>query len=390
MNRLRWHRHLLSRLVALALFALALWTIPHRWCARDAQRWYHGEAALQQQLVRGLERQLATPLDRGSFRTGSAQFDGEWLFGTYQMAMLGLGQAALEHPEWRSQHVALMNRCVERLLSPEVRAFDREMWRNDPLDTLQTNAHHAAFLGYFNIALGLLRQLDPQTPHAALHNRITATLVRRIEASPTLLLQSYPNEVYPVDNCAVIGSIGLDSRVTGTDRRALLERWSAQCRQRYIHQPTGLLYQCVHPETGEPADEPRGSGTTLGLYFLSFADPQLSRELYQAARTHLADTLFGFGVVREYCRGYSGSGDIDSGPIILGYSISATGFLIAGSRMFDDPEQFRRLTSMAHLFGAPLVRDGRREYVTGGPLGNAIMLAMLTAQKPVTPPGATR
>jgi hypothetical protein len=147
-----------------------------------------------------------------------------------------------------------------------------------------------------------------------------------------------------------------------------------------VDQQTGLLIQCVVPETGEPADEPRGSGTALGGYFLSFADRELSRELYTAAGRQLAGRILRFGVVREYPRGVTGRGDIDSGPILFGYGLSATGFMIAGSRIHNDAAWFTRLTSTAYLYGAPLRHGDRREYVTGGPLGNAIMLAMLTAR----------
>jgi hypothetical protein len=95
----------------------------------------------------------------------------------------------------------------------------------------------------------------------------------------------------------------------------------------------------------------------------------------------LADTVCGFGVTREYPRQVTGGhGDIDSGPVVFGCGLSATGFMIAGSRLCGDADWYRRLTSAAYLFGAPLRRGNSREYVTGGPLGNAIMFAMLTAQ----------
>lgn len=365
---------------SLAAFLLPLWFIPHRWCERDSAAWFRGDEQRQAQLARGVERLVTNPLGRAHFKTGSEQFNGEWLFGTYLMAGFGFGQTALEHPQRRARHLALMEHCIERILADDVRAFDREMWRNDPLDTLDrdTGHDHAAYLGYFNLLLSFHHQLDPNSRFAPLNDRITAALVRRLERSRTLLLLSYPAETYPVDNAAVIASIALH----GPQHRPLVEQWIARCRKDYLDPQTGLLIQAVEPHSGAAADSPRGSGTALAAYFLSFADLPLSRDLYRAAQTHLADTVFGFGVVREYprhCRG--GRGDIDSGPVILGYSISATGFLIAGSRIHGDADEFARLTSTAHLFGAPFRRAGRREYVTGGPLGNAILFAMLTARR---------
>ena len=42
----------------------------------------------------------------------------------------------------------------------------------------------------------------------------------------------------------------------------------------------------------------------------------------------LADSVLGFGAVYEYPVAYRkvGRGDIDSGPLVLGYAVSATGF----------------------------------------------------------------
>jgi len=377
MNPMPWTKRLAAWAAGLAAFLLPLWFVPHRWCERDSAAWFRGDEQLQAQLASGVERLVTNPLARAHFKTGSAQFNGEWLFGTYLMAGFGFGQTALEHPQWRARHLPLMELCIERILTGDVRAFDREMWRNDPLDTLDrdTGHDHAAYLGYFNLLLSFHRQLDPNSKFAPLNDRITTALVRRVERSPTMLLQSYPAEVYPVDNAAVIASIG-------PQHRPLVEKWIARCRECYLDSKTGLLIQAVEPHSGAAADSPRGSGTALAAYFLSFADPRLSRDLYRAAQTHLADTVFGFGVVREYprhCR--EAGGDIDSGPVILGYSVSATGFLIAGSRIHGDSEEFARLTATAHLFGAPLQRADRREYVTGGPLGNAILFAMLTARR---------
>jgi hypothetical protein len=84
--------------------------------------------------------------------------------------------------------------------------------------------------------------------------------------------------------------------------------------------------------------------------------------------------------VREYPKWIKGGdGDIDSGPIVMGFGVSPTGFHLAGCRLYGHRETFRHLYASAHFAGSPLDRGDRREYVTGGPLGNAILFAMVTA-----------
>jgi hypothetical protein len=370
----------MRRIVALLLLIVGIWLLPHRWCGRNAGAWYDGDRPSQTKLAAGVENWIAAELSKQDFSTGSARFDGEWLFGTYMMAGMGFGQMAVEHPQLRQHHVELMETCIAQMKTPDVQAFDQDVWGEGPLATLDGDQHHAAYLGYFNLLLSLHRSLKPQSEFAKLNDDITAALVRRVERSPLMLLETYPDEVYPVDNCAVIASIALYDKATGADHQLLIERWKRTCRSDWIDARTGLLFQAMQKGTQEPADAPRGSGTCLGAYFLSFADSELSDELHEAAKRQLAGTLLGFGVVREYPASVrAGQGDIDSGPLIFGYSISATGFCLSGCRIHGDRDYYRRLFATSYLFGAPLDRGDGRKYVSGGPLGDAMMFAMLTA-----------
>jgi hypothetical protein len=200
------------------------------------------------------------------------------------------------------------------------------------------------------------------------------------------LLQTYPGEVYPVDNCAVIASVGLHNKVVRGTNGPLVAEWVTRCRRQYLDPKTGLLIQAVEQDTGKRIDEPRGSGSALGLYFLSFMDRELAGDLFRSLKRELAETVLGFGAVREYPRGTEGgAGDIDSGPVLFGYGVSPTGFALAGCRIFGDQPYFERLYAAAHLVGAPRDRDGVRHFVTGGPIGDTILFAMLTAQPAARP-----
>jgi len=158
-----------------------------------------------------------------------------------------------------------------------------------------------------------------------------------------------------------------------------LQGWRARFES--LRDPnTGLLIQSVHFETGQTIDGPRGSGTALATYFLSFVYDDQSRALYDAMRGTMRQNLLGFAAMREYPPGVEGRGDIDSGPVLLGVSISATGFSLAGARIHDDPETFAALWSTAYLFGAPVDHEDTRHFALGGPLGDALIFALVTAR----------
>ena len=349
-------------------------------CRRGGDAAWEGDVETHRALAAGVARFTDGELGREDFTTGSALFDGEWLFGTHMMAGMGFGQTALAHPALRDAHAPRVARAIDALLDPAVRAYDTERHGGeDALATLEAGEGHVAYLGYMGLVLGMHRLLEPDGRHAALHDQVAAALARRLARSPTGLVETYPGEVYPVDNLAAFGALGLHARATGADHDALLERFAARLRRDYVDPETGLLVQATTPD-GRRADAPRGSGTALGAHFASFADAALSRELHDALRAELARHHFGFGTVREYPEGTAGRGDIDSGPIVLGAGLSATGFSLAGARIHGDEAHFRAVHATATLWGAPRRFGERAEWVAGGPLGNAILFAMVTAR----------
>ncbi len=357
-----------------------MFVAPHLWSARRAEAWLVGDLQTEERLARGVDHWTemnASP----RIASGHSVIDGEWAFATYQMAVLGDAQMALEHPEVRSRSVERIHACLKKLLLPRMRAFDTKLWGEDAIASLDGDHGHAGYLGYLNLSLSYARLIDPDGPYAAISDRITAALVRRLERAPTLMLETYPRDVFPPDNTAVVGSIGLYDRATGADHSALLKRWTDRVRRDYRDPKTGLLYQHLRTD-GRPDAPGRGSGTTLGVYFLSFLNDTISDELWAATTRELNAPLAGFGAEREYRVGTSGRGDVDSGPLILGRSPVATGFALAGARLHGDRERFRHLFATAELFGAPTEQSDRQNYVYGGPVGDAIMFAMLTAQPP--------
>ncbi len=355
--------------------------LPRSLVGREADALFDGDAAAQDALARAVAADVVRDTGVGSFHTGSERFDGEWALVTSQMAALGLSQVILAHPELRARYLPSLRLAVDHVLRPQTFAFATQAWGVSPLDHLDDDGGHA-YLGYVALAVGALRAVDPSTPRAALHDRLVAALARRLERSPSGAIETYPGESYPCDLATVVGAIGQHARLTNTDRRALLSRMATVYRSRWIDPSSGYLAQSVVPSTGEPASPGRGSGTALSSYFLSFADPSLSRALGNAVARTGTRSLAGFGAVREYAPGSPGGGDVDSGPVVFGVSVSATGFALASARQLGDRDRFAALYRTAALFGVPVARGDGRAFVAGGPLGNAIMLAMLTARSP--------
>lgn len=367
-------------LVALLAFVLGFATVPHRVCEREADEWLAGDARRQDALAAGVARWTHEELTATSFATGSSRFDGEWLFGTYVMAAIGFGQVALARPETRAENIARLEHCLDMLETERLRAFDRAAWNEDAIDGLDNDeSGHVAYLGYVSVPYAIHRLLAPASRFAAREAAILAALERRVARSPIGFVATYPNEVYPVDNATVLAALALHERATGatTPARARL----AEALRAALDPDSGLLYQSVDPRTAAPRDGPRASGSALAATLLAYADVDLSHQVFRALAKGQFRTVLGFGAMMEHPLSRQGKADIDSGPVVLGFGVSATGFSLGASRAHGDRETFKALYATAHLFGTPFDEDGTRTYATGGPIGDAILFAMLTSPR---------
>lgn len=354
--------------------------------------WVAREPAAMAKFDRNVDRIARHRWRAEAFQTGSALFDGEWLFGNYLMAGIGSAQAQLRLPPAARDPrvVERIHVCIAQIIDPVCTRFTAAKWGGEPLETLDNDRmHHAAYLGYLNILLGLTRELDPHGPYADLHDRVTAALVRRLRTSPGMVLQTYPGEAYPCDIAASVGSIALYDRVVGPDaegRRAAVVRDAvAVYRKHFLDPATGLVYQAVSPATRKPTDHPRGSGSALTALFMAYTDDDLSQDILAAIKQHLLVQLGPAAAVREYTTAVpDGPPDIDSGEILPGgLGTSATGFTVGVAAAQGDAELVSALLQTSYIFGGPVIEAGDRfVYRNGYPLSNAIMYAMLTWAPP--------
>jgi hypothetical protein len=355
---------------------MAILILPRQLCGRGAEGQFSGELGEQRALADKVSRAI---LARAQRAPHVERRDGQAEVARYQMAILGLGQIVREHPELRDAYLPAMREAAARLADPRTLGYARRRWGENGLVAMSPTDGHA-YLGYINLALGMLRSIDPDTPYAGLNDRLTAALADRLDASRTGLIETYPGETWPPDVAAVAGSIGLHATVTGTDHTALLARWSARFARCAVS-TSGYLVQRVNSGTCTPRDAPRGSGTALASYFIGFADPALSWRLFEAMRDRGRITRLGFGGVREYLGDAGGKGDLNSGPILFGASVGATGYALAAARAHGDADFFRELYRSATLGRHALGVESTQRWLPDPGIGDALLLAMMTANR---------
>lgn len=358
--------------VAAVVLVAALAIVPRHVCSRDVDGYYDGRSPE----VRALASHVAKALDAGArpsaHHTGSVHMDGEWAYVSVMMSVIGLTRAAYGD---RSFERAARERGSALLASEGLLGFGTRAWGHHYRDA---EVGHA-YLGWGALALGHARELDPGFPEAAAHDAMIALLRRSLDESPHGVFETFPSVTFPPDVAVAIGAVALHDRLTGGHHDVLVKRAVKRFIDGFVDPKSGFVWQQADPTTGAGRDTPRGSGTAISAYALSFADDAAAAKLRAALHAYTS-RLAGFEAVREYGDGRFGLGDIDSGPVLLGVSVAATGFSLASARQACDRDWFRGLARTMHMFGVPWRDGGDARYLTGGALGNAVLLAMLTAE----------
>jgi hypothetical protein len=98
--------------------------------------------------------------------------------------------------------------------------------------------------------------------------------------------------------------------------------------------------------------------------------------------------------VREYSAGTDGTGDVDSGPLLLGISLPATVVTLGAARVQGDARLAGALASYGDFAGLPVDTPWTRRYAFGVlPIGDAFLAWSKTARPlvaaaPAPPPSA--
>lgn len=297
-------------------------------------------------------------------------FHGEWKLMSLSWTATATTNLAFRDPTTRGERAAQLERWAARILAPDMRDYETQQWGTDAFDTLDRAEGHAGYLGHVALTLDAACLLGAKRDES-LHARIIESLARRIGASPQGLIETYPNEIYVADNVVVMAGIAQYDACVGEPLHAeLIRDWVEKLRTNWVDPHTGVLVFAP----GQPS---RGSGAAWNSFYLPFIDEALAAEQSREMWATFGDAALGGWLVgiREWPEGEGGGGDVDSGPLIMGISPSATGFAL-GDLTLRGVER-KGVLRIAELTGITL--GGR--YVTAPLVGDAIVLAARTATR---------
>jgi hypothetical protein len=275
------------------------------------------------------------------------------------------------------------------------------------LENLKVYRNHATYLGQYNLALGCYRLIGGDDRFADEHKAVSDALHEALVKARGRPLWSLPGLCWPFDTIPCLLSLRLYDRCTGVDRTSvLIKRHLEWVKRHATDSTTGLPYSRIDLRSGRALERPRGCELSWRICLMAQIDEAAARPLY---RSYVKSFWLDRGVIAgfaEWPGGRSGRQDRDSGPILLGVGMSASGFgLGAATAMADAPRAERLCAQLAEfrtllegmIRRSPASRrrltmggviDPRSTYSTGFLFGDACLFYAITWRR--WPPGPPR
>lgn len=302
-----------------------------------------------------------------------------FLYVLYGLAHVELGQAAA--PADRAEHAREAAWALAQLETPAGRA---------PFSERLTPAYGVFYQGWTNWLRGGVLGLRPDPALRAGFESASAALAAAFDASASPYLAAYPGQAWPVDSTVAIASLRLHDKLLPPRYGGTVARWLAGVRQR-LDPATGLLPHLVDVTTGAPASVARGTSQSIIQRFLVDIDPAFARAQYLRFRSLFVVRPLRLGpAVREYPAGTDGPADVDSGPLPLGVSLSATTVTLGAAAVQGDARLAGALANYGELLGVPVSTPWSKRYAAGAvPIGDAFLAWSKTARPWVSDPPAS-
>jgi hypothetical protein len=337
--------------------------------------------------IKYLERTINEPLhkDAAIMRIGK-ESSLEFMLFSYAYSSYALTNIAVRDSTYKDRAVDLIKESITKVL-------DRRLYSPYYIDTTLTHLdsipdYSVLYLGHLNLMIGCYRLLSDDESFNTLNDKISESLYRRYNDTEFMNLESYASAIWVPDNTVAIASLKLHGVNTGSGYDSICSQWVDYAKEHYIDEDTGVLYSTIDPVTGNAKEEPRGSMLGWSIMFIYQFDSEFAIELYNNYKKHFSNNLLVFRLFSERYNNMSiNPGDIDSGPVILGYSIPANEFALGGAVLAGDYRTAKKIERLISLGANTIERKGEKRYklrfidMNISPMAEALVLHSLTMTK---------
>ena len=312
------------------------------------------------------------------------QFQGEWALYSCSMLSAALVNTTLIYKEEQEENIARIDILIKIVMSPELRAYDRERWGEDPLESLEGDNSHVSYISHLAWMIAGYKQIGGGNKYDELFHKLCETMNRRILESPNMNLPTYPGEcVYVPDMLVAIIALSLYSQQNNGEYYSTVSNWLFEAKNHWRDPQTQLISSFLpDAKEGMYGEAPiKGSYTALSCYYLTFVDKEFARSQYEMLKKYFLKRLPMTGFKEYHDRSCWLGMDIDAGPIVCNLSPTGTAFAVGSVTFFEDWELRQKLLKTGEIAGTTWHAKGKSHYLLADMalIGEAIMLAMRTA-----------
>lgn len=203
--------------------------------------------------------------------------------------------------------------------------------------SLRPGVNQAVYLGWLMLGFAVHREVTGDPCFDVERRHMAAVLLDELESRKGLPLDSFPGIVWPFDTIPPLVALANSDRIDGQARSsAAIRRHLCWIEAAGSDPVTGLPWSKLDLTRRNASEPPRGCDLSLRTGMLHLIDPIAAAVLYRRyTRAYWQETgvMAGF---REWPRGTTGSADADSGPLIAGLGMAASGFGIGAAAVMGD------------------------------------------------------
>ncbi|HEV2691443.1 MAG TPA: hypothetical protein VG347_00955 [Verrucomicrobiae bacterium] len=305
----------------------------------------------------------------------------EWDFMGRSFLVWSLANMSLRDPASKAAYLRTMDQIIDETLRLEKkRGMYFFLMSYAKPDQYVVRPARSLFLdGEIALMLAARRMVEEKPAYKLLLAERVDVMAEGMRQSPHLILESYPDECWTFDHCVALDAMKLADELDGTDHSALIRDWVAMAKTNLVDPRSGLLVASF-TTTGTPLSGPQGSTLWMAAHCLQLLDEDFAHDQYERARKELSTVTLGFGYAHEWPVLCPGPANVDSGPIVPGFDISAgsSGMAFIGAAAFGDATFLKSLATTLDFAGFPSHSHGRLKYCASNQVGDAALLYAAT------------
>jgi len=306
----------------------------------------------------------------------------------YVLPAIAYANITLADPRRRSDALERMKRLLDAAVASTIKEVKPP---EGDLAKLTSYKKHGTYLGQLNMALGYYRLIGGDKRYDAINKAISDALHKALVESKGRPLESFPTYSWTFDTVAAALSLRLYDHNTDSARSAsVIRSYLEWMGKNGIHKSTKLPYSIIN-SAGKGMKLPRGCDLSWRISMLAQLDAALAKRMYEAyVKSFWLDRRLIAGFA-EWPGGKGGRQDADSGPIVMGIGMTASGLGIAAASSTGDTKRrdslctqamefqklIRQLGSTSPKMKKALTLDGliksKSDYVTGFLYGDATL-----------------